>query len=250
MLQAAEAAEKFAPNPRDRDDERSCRRRRCRRRSIPPGLCSCCATRKLLQGAEHEGLRTSRQSSASGYSYLGRAAAAAAGSDLDRALEILGLIGPGVDADRARLLVAYELADRDRATAVRMVNEISESDLWIKAEALLLGRRSDRSARQTASDGPDRPRVGTLSRCSAGRPRRRRRRPAGGSHAHRPGRPYGWLPRHAQRDRPHAGSAHLTSAEEPSLARRISSTISVAAWRWSIRKSRENCWSLSNHMRG
>ncbi|HVX59587.1 MAG TPA: hypothetical protein VHC19_03265, partial [Pirellulales bacterium] len=151
----------------------------------------------------------------------------AADSDLDRAREILGLIGPGIDADRARLLVAYELADRDRAAAIRMVDEISDADLWIKAEALCwVAVAIAERDKQQAMAFIDR----ALELYLDSPPSRRSVVEAGPSaeaaHVALAARAVGYsnMPNVIER----VLALRMTAAQEPSLARRIASTIKVA----------------------
>ena len=134
VLRAADAAEKFAPNPQT---EMIRGRAAAALAAIYPAR-ALQLLRDMQAPANGRALRGGgvAQSIESSYSYLGRAAAAAAGSDLDRAREILKLVESPIDADRARLLIAYELATRDPAAAVSTIDEISETDLWIKADAL------------------------------------------------------------------------------------------------------------------
>lgn len=136
VLRAADAAEKLAPNPQL---AMMSGRAAAALAAIDPARAL-----QLLKGVQApanngRALRGGgvAQGIASSHSYMGRAAAAAAGSDLDRAREILKLVEPGLNADRARLLIAYELATRDIAAAFRTIDEISAANnLWIKTNAL------------------------------------------------------------------------------------------------------------------
>jgi len=73
---------------------------------------------------------------ASYYSYAGHAAAMAGANDWKRAREFLNLLQPGPVADRARTQVACLSADRDWKAALELVDEMSQLDLWTKADAL------------------------------------------------------------------------------------------------------------------
>lgn len=225
VLQAAEAAEKFAPNPQM---AMMSGRAAAALAAIDPARAL-----QLLQNVQAPANgRAARgggvaQGIASGSSYIGRAAAAAAGSDLERAREILKLIEPGINADRARLLVAYELAPRDRAAAVQMVNEIRESNLWIKTNSLCwVAMAIAERDRQQAMALIDRALELYLDAPPAYRGVVEGGRPVEAARIALAARTVGYPDMPSVIDRMLA--LRLTAAEEPSLARRLGSTISVA----------------------
>jgi hypothetical protein len=167
------------------------------------------------------------QGSSSSYSYTGRAAAAAAASDLDRAREILKLVEPGTDADRARLLVAYELATHDPTAAVRTIDEISEANLWIKTNALCwVAMAIAERDKQQAMALVDR----ALELCLDAPPRRRSvvegGLPVEAARIALAARMFGYSDLPSVVDRVLA--LRWTAAEEPSPAKRVGSTINTA----------------------